>query len=141
MMAWSRTRTLVLGLALIVVTNTVALIGVSYNRSAVESTLHLTQRELAHPYPWRGARENSGIALDLQWRVLDEKRPTRTFSIRYSRAGRCPALARQSQAGNAGVRGLATRNHTQARRSSPAELSKEALLVLELDGPAVPGLA
>lgn len=139
MMTWSSTRTLALGLALIVVTNAVALIGVAYNRSEAESTLHLTQRELAHPYPypWRGARENSGIALRLEWRVLDEETAEqRYFAMLYPSAGGAPSWldkAKLEALGFAASRLETIRKQGDRHR---AELSKEVLLVLELDGPA-----
>ena len=63
-MTWSRRHTLIAGIALIALTNAVALIGVWYNRSGEpESALRLTQRELAPPY-WRGVdRESGGLEL------------------------------------------------------------------------------
>jgi len=63
-MTWSRKHTLIIGIALMALTNAVALIGVAYNRSGEpESELRLTQRELAAPY-WRGIdRESGGIEL------------------------------------------------------------------------------
>ncbi|MFL6653087.1 MAG: DUF4824 family protein, partial [Sulfurifustaceae bacterium] len=53
MIAWSRKRTLLAGIALIAATNAVALVGVAYNRSGEPSSvLKLTERELALPYSW-----------------------------------------------------------------------------------------
>lgn len=137
MMTWSSTRTLVLGLALVAVTNTVALIGVAYNRSDIESTLHLTQRELAQSNPWRGANENSGIALSLEWRVLDEETAEpRYFAMLYPGAGGSPSWLDKAKLETLGF--AASQLETLGKRGdrSRAELSKEVLLVLELDGPA-----
>jgi hypothetical protein len=48
----------------------VALTGVYLNRSGEpESRLVLSQRELSVPWDWRGSKENSGLALGLNWRV------------------------------------------------------------------------
>jgi len=71
-MTWSLKHTLISGLGLIALTNAVALVGVTYNRSGEpEAKLSLTQRELRTPYRWYGNRENSGLALSLIWRVLN----------------------------------------------------------------------
>jgi hypothetical protein len=70
-MTLSRKHLLIAVLALIAVTNAVALIGVAYNRSAEpESTVLLSERELRPPSIWRGKHENSGLDLKLQWRVF-----------------------------------------------------------------------
>lgn len=139
MIAWSRTRTLALGLALIVITNAVALIGAAYNRSEAESTLHLTQRELAHPYPypWRGTRENSGIALRLEWRVLDEETAEqRYFAMLYPGAGGSPSWLDKAKLETLGFSTSQLETIRKRGDRHQAELSKEVLLVLELDGPA-----
>lgn len=50
----TRGRTLIAGIAIILVVNAIALGGVAYNRSGTpESTLHLSQRELSEPYVWQ----------------------------------------------------------------------------------------
>ena len=74
MRPWSRQHTLGLGIAIIVVTNAVALAGVWWNRQPpADSNPALSERELS--LPWRGPRlrENSGLALDLRWRVIDRE--------------------------------------------------------------------
>lgn len=70
MSKWTRTHTFVAGMVLILATNTVALLGVVYNRGEAESTLKLTERELHLPYGWGLDQENSGITLELKWRTL-----------------------------------------------------------------------
>jgi len=70
MNTWSRGRTLGIGVGLIVLANAVALGGVWWNRSAIpESALTLSERELG--LPWRTLRfaEDSGLSLNLNWRV------------------------------------------------------------------------
>ena len=136
MMTWSGTRTLALGLALIVVTNTVALIGVAYNRSGVESTLHLTQRDLPQSNPWRSAHENSGIALSLQWRVLEEEAAdSHFFGTLYPGSGGAPPWLDKAKLETLGF--AASQLETIGKRGDRprAQLAKEVLLVLELDGP------
>lgn len=67
---WSRTRALLIGVALIVVTNAVVLAGVAYNRSGEpEAVLRLTERELRLSYWSWPENENSSIDLQLSWRV------------------------------------------------------------------------
>ena len=65
-------KILAAGAALILLANAVALLGVYLNRSGeAESRMLLTQRELSLPWGRGMARENSGLALALNWRVLD----------------------------------------------------------------------
>lgn len=66
---WTRRHTLIAGIALILLTNAVALLGVAWNRSGdPDKVLTLTQRELQLPY-WTMNHENSGISLHIHWRV------------------------------------------------------------------------
>lgn len=66
-MKWS--HTLMLGGALVVLTNAVVLGGASYNRNGEpESRLHLSQREL-QPEHWRRDKDDSGLDLQLDWRI------------------------------------------------------------------------
>ena len=65
-------KVLAAGAALILLANAVALVGVYLNRSGeADSRMTLSQRELS--MPWRGGmvRENSGLALALNWRVIE----------------------------------------------------------------------
>ncbi|OGS80575.1 MAG: hypothetical protein A2061_00865 [Gallionellales bacterium GWA2_59_43] len=131
MMKW--TRTLVVGVTLIVLTNAVVLLGATYNRSGdPESQLRLTQRELQHSQ-WRAEKDNSGITLELNWRILPAQLD------RYDRysAGRweMPAWLDKVKLEQLGFdvaklaseRGYGRRDDIQPR---------EVLLVLELNGPA-----
>lgn len=81
MMHMTNKRTLLLGLAIIVLSNAVALGGVAYNRSGVPTSRPtLTERELGLPYNYGFAVENSGISLQLHWRVLNDKNTTAYYS-------------------------------------------------------------
>jgi hypothetical protein len=69
---WSNKTALLVGLALIAVTNAIALAGVAYNRSGEpDSALTLTERELqVVNWSWPD-NDNSSIDLRLQWRVKE----------------------------------------------------------------------
>ena len=68
-MNWNRRAATWVGLALLVLTNAVALGGVAYNRSGEpDAVLKLGERELSPPYVWNDKGENSGLSLKLQWR-------------------------------------------------------------------------
>ena len=136
MIAWSRRRTLIAGLGLIVVVNAIALAGVAYNRSGEPvSVLQLSERELRLPYSYTSSlkrTENSGVALNLQWRVPAEGNELDYEA--YGSYGGSPPWLNQAKLAALGFEGLS------AKRSESAGLKKqrtrEVLLVLELDGVA-----
>ena len=133
-MNWTRKHTLATGLALIAVTNAVALVGAAWNRSGEEARLALTQRELLKPYPWYGNRENSGISLMLSWRIAADG-PGRVPS-RYTRMGGEPAWLDRAKIKSLGFDvsyDLATERGRKLYEKQPP---REALFVLELAGPA-----
>ncbi len=134
-MRWSRAHTLIAGAALVVLTNAVALFGVAYNRSGdPDSALALTQRELQMPYKrWR-ARENSGIALRLLWRVQEEIADEFAGGTRYPSS--TPAWLTKAKLAELGFDVSQPEDSQQGRRRYEKQLPKEVLLVLELDGPA-----
>lgn len=133
-----RSHILIAGLALIAVTNTVALVGVVYNRSGEpESVLRFSERELLPPYVWRGNRENSGLALKLQWRVLQEETTGgELHGWSFAGNGGTPAWLDKAKMAELGfdvpVPGTATKEHFQFERQLP----RDVLLALELDGAA-----
>ncbi len=134
MKAWSRARTLAVGLGLIALTNAVALGGVWWNRAAVhESTLILSERELG--LPWRALRnrENSGLALNLNWRVAD--REAGEFISGYTINGGSPEWLDGDRMQALGFT-LGDTAADQGRRRYTRQLPREAVFVLELDGPA-----
>lgn len=137
MSKWTRTHTLVAGTVLILATNAVALLGVAYNRGEAESTLTLTQRELHLPYSWGFKNENSGIALELQWRSLAEERED-LYGLQagYSGFGREPEWLDKATLTALGFDLSKPEDTPQGRMHYEKLLSKEVLLVLELDGPA-----
>jgi hypothetical protein len=116
-------------------TNAAALLGVAYNRSGEpESLLQLTQRELSLPYGWGLEGENSGIALALQWRVLQAERgDSLELGVSYPGHGAPEWLdAAKLAALGFDVSPSAVEQSKRHQRQLP----REVLLVLELDGPA-----
>lgn len=115
----NRTWGLLACLGLVLAANAVALGGVWYNRSVEpDSRLSLSERELRPAYSF--ARENSGIALNLNWR-----RPSTPDSPHgYDRA----SLSEEQML----ALGFSADDYARDSR----QLSREVLVVLELDGPA-----
>ena len=132
-MNWSRMHTLVAGIALVALTNAVALGGVAWNRSgAPESELKLSQRELGDVYSRRYDREAGGSELMLRWRVLSQEYPFGYYD------GHSGALEWLDEAKLAALGFDVSKQLDPARESRRYGrlLPREALIVLELDGPA-----
>lgn len=138
MKKWTRIHTLIAGLALILATNAVALLGVAYNRGEQpESILKLTERELRLPYSWGFEKENSGIALTLQWRVLSrENRRLDGWQTSATGFGSVPDWLDKAKLAALGFDTSKPEDTSQGRMYYDKILPKEVLLVLELDGPA-----
>jgi hypothetical protein len=130
---WSRMHTLAAGITLVALTNAVALGGVAWNRSGTpESELKLSQRELWDVYGGRYDREIGGSELMLRWRVLSQEYP---FGYYDSHSG---ALEWLDEAKLAALGFDVSKQPDPARESRRYRrlLPREALIVLELDGPA-----
>lgn len=129
-LSWSKARALVAGLLIVLVTNTVALGGVAWNRSGEpRGALTLTERELpVSRRDWLD-HENSGIDLELKWRV----RPADTEWDRsyhaQTRELHWLDEARKEQLGF-----VAPAAASKTRTWDPPK--REAFVVLENDGPA-----
>jgi len=128
-MTWSRTHTLIAGLALIALTNAVALLGVAWNRSGEpDSELRLTQRELAPPY-WRGTdSESGGIELRLKWRSLNK-------SINEFSAGMDSEWLDRAKLAELGFDMSRPENTAAGQRHYERLSSKQVFVALEFDGP------
>jgi hypothetical protein len=133
MRTWQPKHTLIAGLALILLANAVALLGVAYNRSGQpESQVILSQRELESPDWWRYAKEDSGLSLRLRWRVLQsgngENYPSQP-SYYYGGSGWLDGKKLQEL-------GFDLSAGKDDRRYLFREMQREVLLVLEHNGPA-----
>ena len=121
-------------LALILLTNTLALGGAAWNRRGEpESRLTLSQRELRLPY--RGFdRENSGQALTLNWRVagvaVDNNQPYWDYHN-----GGAPEWLDRAKMESLGFAQIPSAGDDHRRRTGRA-LSRDVLLVLEFAGEA-----
>lgn len=114
-------RLLLAGLGLILLSNAAALAGVWYNRQGEpESRVRLSERELQRD--WDGPRrENSGLKLRLNWRMPHQDSPAQDQHC-HSGGG---LSAAQLQALGLPSKGPVPRQDT-----------RQAWVVLELDGPA-----
>ena len=137
MITWSRKRTLIAGVSLILLSNAVALIGAAYNRSTPpDSVLRLTQREV-HPSYRSWSKENSGIALSVQWRL-----PTRARTdpdepmVSYGPYGGSPIWLDQAKLRELGFDVSQSIDGERGHRFYTRQLPKAVFVVLELDGPA-----
>lgn len=135
MKAWSRARTLVAGTVLILLTNAVALTGVWLNRGGEpESRLTLTERELSLPYRGYLHKENSGLALRLAWRVANRDAVDDHY---YAQSGGgTPVWLDATHMTELGFEVPPAAPDESARRRYTRQQPREALLVLELAGPA-----
>lgn len=129
-------KTLAAGAGLILLANGVALVGVYFNRSGEpESRLTLSQRELGMPWGWGAAKDNSGLALTLNWRVKDGS------SVEYSDGGGTyhggtPEWLDETRMKALGFDTAHAPEDSAGRRRFERQLPRAALLVLELAGPA-----
>ncbi len=120
MIAWSRSHTWMAGLAIILLTNAVALGGVAWNRSGeVKDIIILTERELSMPYRWGLNRENSGISLRIR-----------------VRSDHSPGWLGKEKLVELGFPATDTVATSESRRRLRRNLPREAFVVLEQDGPA-----
>lgn len=129
-----RWKILAAGAALILLSNGVALTGVYLNRSGEpESRVQLSQRELSHPWGWHATRENSGLELRLDWRVVDVAREE--YFAYYGSQGGMPEWLDEARLTELGIDVAAAKETRQAGRYR-REAEREVLVVLELAGPA-----
>jgi len=120
-MKWSRAHTVAAGIGLIALTNTVALLGVLYNRSGEASAvLRLTQREVPMSWVSYDNRENSGISLRFDRRPYDRE----------------PDWFDKAKLEALGFDTSVSAFDTRSEERYDKQLPREVLLVLEQDGPA-----
>ncbi|MGL1832071.1 DUF4824 family protein [Rhodocyclaceae bacterium SMB388] len=134
-MRLSRRLTPILGIALIAITNAVALAGVAWNRAGEpDGVLVLSERELRRPFV-RFDRENSGMALTLDWRIAPPAAADGPGWFRSS-VGVAPEWLDQAKMESLGFVFPATAAEDPDRWRRHRLQSGEVLLVLEFDGPA-----
>ncbi len=116
---------IVMAFALLAITNIIVLLGVNANRSGeLTSKMTLTERELRLPYSSNS--ENSGVALRMVYRVLDND-TNNTYAYYNS-----PAWLNSEKLK---ALGFDTDKYVNAKYPKKA-IPKEVLLVLENDGEA-----
>lgn len=128
----SSTRLFVLGFALILIANIIALVGVAVNRSGKpEAVIEFTERELSIPY-YKMNDENSGLPIHLNWRILPESKDD-IYSF-YSSWG-SPAWFNEQKLTEIGfVMDETTCPDEDSKRKEL--LPKDAFIVFEYDGEA-----
>lgn len=127
-------KTLAAGAALILLANAVALTGIYLNRSGEpDSRMTLSQRELSMPWGWGMAKENSGLALNLNWRVMDA-RAGDYFGSGVGFSGGTPQWLDAEKMAALGFDTSAVADDHAGRRRFERSLPREVLLVLELAG-------
>lgn len=130
----SPTRLFVLGFALILIVNVIALLGVAVNRSGKpEAVIGLTERELSLPYKMND--ENSGLALHLNWRTVQEIKDD--IDPLYSHLGRwgSPVWFNAQKLTELGfIIDETTCPEEPSKQKEP--LPKDAFIVLEYNGDA-----
>ncbi len=128
-------KTMAAGALLILLANAAALIGVYLNRSGeADSRLTLSQRELTMPWGWGMAKENSGLALGLSWRVADAN--VGDYYGGYGNSGGTPEWLDAERMAALGFDTATMAEDNAGRRRGERQLPREILLVLELAGPA-----
>lgn len=134
MIAWSRRHTLLAGLALILIANGIALSGVALNRSGEpESLMQLSERELQLPYGRWNSKENSGVELNLHWRVNAGHDARDNYYV-YAPSGGTAAWLDETKMAALGFE--LTQDRNTPKWKNRQNRTKEVLLVLELDGAA-----
>lgn len=126
------TKVAAAGFALILATNAIAIGGALYNRRGEpESRLMLTDRELGMPYSWEWHEENSGLSLRIEWRAVRH-----ADEDGYYLQGRQASWLDAAKLEALGFDTSLPPDDLSADRHYERHLSRDALLVLELDGPA-----
>lgn len=133
--SWTRWHTLFAGAALIILSNAIALSGVAVNRSGEpESRSMLRERELVLPYGGDRQAENSGLALRLNWRILDADDEYPDYG--YSTSGARPAWLDATRMAALGFHITSGKVTPEAREHFVRQLPRQVLVVLEFEGPA-----
>ena len=123
------------GLALVVAVNGWMLASVAMNRAgAPGSTLAMTERELSPPFGWPAAREDSGLALRIVWRIPTRATDGSVATPGYPDFHALPEWIDEATLAELGVDIARLRAIGPARGGMPTE--REAYVALEFDGAA-----
>lgn len=123
----SSRRLFTFGFVLLVATNSIVLSGVASNRSGEpESQIILTERELRLPYQNR--KEDSGMALQLTWRVLNMDEKYDSFS------GTTPAWFNSEKLVELGFKIDDFLNRSGDKKRDKEPIPQEVFIVLEKEG-------
>ncbi len=123
------------GLGILILVNAIALGGAAWNRSAQDSRVVLSERELRAPYLWQDNSEDSGAALWLSWRARPATGSDETaYLSAYSSYGANPSWLDAGKLRELGFDLTAPPKDAKDRDWRQHE--RRAILVLELDGPA-----
>lgn len=118
------------GFVILIFVNIIVLTGVAHNRSGTpDAMVVLTERELGIPY--HSNKENSGMSLQLKWRVLGKERDDTYY---YGYYGRTPEWFDVNKLKEVGFREEETIINPYPYRKHKKPVSKEILVVLEYDG-------
>lgn len=122
---------MITGVALILLTNLVVLLGVRFNHSGLaDSTLQLSQRELRIPYRWRQNNDNNGISLTLKWRLPGSLNEYQQYG------GNDPGWLGKTKLASLGFNVSLPIDTDRGRATYQKQLSKPVFLAMEFDGPA-----
>lgn len=137
MIKWSSRYTLAMGIALIISTNAVVLIGAQYNRSGEpDASVTLTERELALPYSYGFGRENSGLSLRLVWSVMTKDQKTYNGIYNFMRYRGSAGWLDKNKLATLGFDVTDDPDTLGGKRHYQKVLPREVLFVLEYDGEA-----
>lgn len=126
----------IIAAALLVLVNIIVLAGAAYNRSGDPiASLQLTERELSLPYRYYNNKENSGLALRLNWKVAPDFSEKNRYN-RYSLSNYTnPNWLEENKLKELGIDiDKAKLNKKDSRYSYQSFDSEEVIVVLEYDG-------
>jgi hypothetical protein len=127
-------KVLAAGLALLVVSNVVALAGVAYNRQGEpDAVIELTERELRMPFYYGMRTENTGLGLEINCRLEDR---SRTYDAGNRECFGNPRWLDEAKLGELGFHLRTPIDSVDRYVANYQYLPREVYLVLEYDGEA-----
>ena len=124
-------KLIIVAIVLLVLTNVVVLAGVAYNRSGEPVfSLALTERELSIVRSYRDLDENSGTALNINWRNLDSDADLENEYSRYS----APVWLNEAKLAELGFDVAVLKNNSNPRQFTLDDTRADVILVIEYQG-------